>query len=436
MYIYNFPKKLIFIILNNKYFIRFLVNNNLTIILYILGLILIKSDNRNKVNTPNKYKLLCLDRPIFNADIDALASINKEFGFINIPKEYFLFLLKGLYPDKVYMHQNYYKESLDSKPYMAYRKTIYYIINKLIKKYNIDGIVSANYNYSWQQEIAIFCSKEEKIKFIVILKEGINTLGADGEDNLVSTIKYFKRYTNNRFIGDLIFVYNDLIREALIRSNIQGISQEKIIVSGIPRMDKYYNMPKNNNNVITFFSFSIEDKSRHLNLTLKEFNQIKILSDRYHLEIIKFAILNKEYKLTIKTKANNKYVDEIKKLIINNNINITPNIEITNKGQAHDLIKNSSIVIGFNSTTLQESLVADRKVICCDFRGTKIKDQFASYENIIYYFDNYKKLDKLIKFGNNKSISIKNKNLYLKNNLGNNSGNSSNKILKEIQRSL
>ena len=167
-----------------------------------------------------------------------------------------MFLLKALCPNKAFAHQSYYEKSLNSKSYKVYKKTIYYIIKKIISKLEIKGILTANYNYSWQQELALFCSTEKKIKFVVILKEGINTLGAIGEDNLISTIKYFKRYTNNRFIGDILFVYNDLIKEALIKSNIKGISQEKIIVSGIPRMDKYYNLPVSDKKEITFFFFN------------------------------------------------------------------------------------------------------------------------------------------------------------------------------------
>ena len=429
-------KKLVFKVLDNRFIIRFLVKIKLNYVLYFIGLLLIKLDNSKSINERKKYNFLCLDRPIFNADIDSLASASNEFKFIKIPKEYFLFLLKALYPKKAFKHQSYYEKSLNSKSYKVYKKTIHYIIRKLIKKLDIKGILTANYNYSWQQEIALFCSKEKKIKFVIILKEGINTLGAKGEDNLISTIKYFKLYTNNRFIGDLLFVYNDLIKEALIKSHIKGISSEKVIVSGIPRMDKYYNLAFTDKKEITFFSFSIEDKTRHLNLNSEDFKKTKILSDKYHLDIIKFAILNKEYKLNIKTKSNKKYINEIHKLIRINKLQITPNINITNKGQAYDLIKNSFLIIGFNSTTLQESMAADRKVICCDFRQTKIKDQFEGYENVVYYFDNYEKLEQLIKTKNIKNISSNNKKNYLEKTLGSTSGSSSKKILKELKEKI
>ena len=436
MKIHKLTKKLVFKVLENQYIIRFLVKIKLNYVIYFFGLLLIKSDKTNSINEKKKYNFLCLDRPIFNEDIASLASASDEFKFIKIPKEYFLFLIKALCTYKAFAHQSYYSKSLDSKSYKVYKKTILYIIKKIIRKFDIKGILTGNYNYSWQQEIALFCSTEKEIKFVIILKEGLNILGVEGEDNLISTVKCFKRFTNNRFIGDMLFVYNDLIKDALIKSNIKGISQEKIIVSGIPRMDKYYNLPVTHKKEITFFSFSIEDKTNHLNLNAGDFNKTKILSDKYHLDIIKFAILNKEYKLTIKTKANKRYIDEIRKLIRRNKLQITSNIHITNKGQAYDLIKNSSLIIGFNSVTLQESLAAERKVICCDFRKTKIKDQFEGYENIVYYFDNYEKLEKLIKTKNIKNISSSNKKKYLEKTLGNTSGSASKKILKELKEKI
>ena len=433
---YNFPKQVIFTILQNKFLVKLFVKFNFKFILYFFSLVLISLEKRNNLAESKKYNFLCLSRPIFNADIDALASITDECRFINIPKEYFLFLLKALYPKKVYSHQDYFENDLNSKSYLIYKKTIHYITSKLVKKFRINGVITANYNYSWQQEIALFCNKIRSIKFIVILKEGINTLGTEGEDELLSTVKYFKRYTNHKFIGDLLFVYNKLIKKALINSNIEGIDESKIIVSGVPRIDKYFKISYKNNNQITFFSFSIEDKVRHLNLDSEEYNQIKLLSDKYHIEIIKFAMKNKKFKLTIKTKANKKYVNEINELIRKNKLKITSNIQITNEGDAFQLIKKSSLIIGFNSTTLQESLAANRKVICCDFRGTKIRDQFEGYENIINYFDNYRKLEKLIKSNSKNIISKKNTKVYLKETLGNNSRDASQVIIRKIKSQI
>ena len=85
---------------------------------------------------------------------------------------------------------------------------------------------------------------------------------------------------------------------------------------------------------------------------------------------------------------------------------------------------------------MQESLAAERKVICCDFRNTKIKDQFEGYENVVYYFDNYEKLEQLIKTKNIKNISSNNKKNYLEKTLGSTSGSSSKKILKELKEKI
>ena len=94
-------------------------------------------------------------------------------------------------------------------------------------------------------------------------------------------------------------------------------------------------------------------------------------------------------KLIIKTKFPKKYSDYIYKIIKQKNLTISDNISITNIQNPISLIQNASVVLGYNSTTLIESLLLDKKIITPNFYNV------IPEENNIDYFLEYKDLAKV-----------------------------------------
>ncbi len=373
------------------------------LIIYISNLFIKRIEK--KYNNSN-INVLALGRSIFNEDIENISKHSKNISYIVIDKVFFTQLFLYLCPQLMYSHNDYYdnlKLKNDNKNIKIYKK----IANRILKKLKINAIISANYNYSWQQPIYEIC-EELAIKKIILFKEGIAPLRRPDDSKDKAMKEMLLRFTNHNFNSDLLMVYNQTVKKAFLDSNIVNPSSCKVKVCGIPRFDRYTKMKENKSEDlkrIVFFSFSIFSKTDFLKLSKVNSRDCLNYMDYFHLEIIKFAINNPSIELTIKTKSNPKFLHYINNLI-NNNYKICPgNITITNSQSVYSLIEKSKYVIGFNSTTMLQALMANRIVFSADFSKFGINDIFHEEKNIVYKVDSSYKLNNLITKINSNSNS-------------------------------
>ena len=134
--------------------------------------------------------------------------------------------------------------------------------------------------------------------------------------------------------------------------------------------------------------------------------QIEARSKKFHQNIIQFAIQNPEWKVVIKTKTAEQYLRYVLDLLEEvRPEGHPPNMNITNDKNATDLIFQSRIVLGFNSTVLFEALFAKKPVITPSFEDLFSHDEwdnFSGYQNIVNYANTYDELLKAIKTGEGK----------------------------------
>ena len=89
--------------------------------------------------------------------------------------------------------------------------------------------------------------------------------------------------------------------------------------------------------------------------------------DEFHREVIRLATRNSHINFTIKTKARICYIEYVEGIFKSLGINIPRNIRLTNSDSVLELIKKSTHVIDYNSTTLLQALAAGRQVLSADF---------------------------------------------------------------------
>jgi len=161
-------------------------------------------------------------------------------------------------------------------------------------------------------------------------------------------------------------------------------------------MDKKGEKPKKQ---IIFFSFYSRDKFIYLVKDESLLEKIEHRSEEFHKFVMDFALGHPEIKVIIKTKMSKHYVDYVKDILANNFKKDIPNLEITNFGNAYNMIKNSFVVIGFSSLTLIEAL-ADDKMIISPYFGDLITDRdwdyFKAYPELVNYAKNYPDLERYI----------------------------------------
>ncbi len=391
-----------------------------------------------RVNKNGEFTVLCLGRSIFSLDVNALAVFGKNIKYITIQRHLFRIILHH-FLTKLEIEQltevNYHTHDIGKKGKQKYYSYLKKMFPTLCKFLNIDVIMSGNFGYIEQQEIARLCENEKKllqIPFIVLHKEGLAMAG------------FHQRklaYNNHQFIGARIFLYNDKIKDYLIKNNIKGLSLEKIRIIGIPRLDAYiHNKNFTKEKQIVFFAFYPEFRFNYL---IKDDNQRLVAyqrSEQFYRYVMNFAKDNPEVKVIIKTKVAKFFLDYVKDIFNKYFKEPLDNLEITNIGDSAQLIPQSMAVIGFNSTTLIEAVIAN-KVAISPYFGDIITDKpwdyFTGFEELINYAKDENDLQRYI-FNIDKYLNydIQIKDKYLSQIVDLPLGNSSRKTEEEIIKTI
>ena len=258
-----------------------------------------------------------------------------------------------------------------------------------------NALMSCNIGYIAQQEL-FAVAKEKKIPVVILYKEGLAI--KQHIDDLM------KRYQDLVFQGNLLLCYNENIKRGLSKIDISGLSIDKIKVTGIPRLDSYVNKKYQNVHQVTFFSFYPRDKFLYFVTDEDVFREIERLSEFFHAMVMKYAHRHPERKVVVKTKLVDRYLKYAMNILTKYfDKTEIPNLSVTNIADSKDLIIESSVVIGLNSTVLFEAILADKKIVTPDFSAIfkqgEAWDYFLDYPHLVNYADSYEKLEKLLENG-------------------------------------
>lgn len=336
-----------------------------------------------RIDMRSSQTVLCIGRPIFNEDIHELAKFGGSLNYAIVPKAVFITLFNYFVPALIHEHARYHEIPGHEHSKLHYRSFLTVFLSRLAKRCPVDAIMTANYNYSWQQEFVI-AARERNVPVVVLFKEGISPLYSEGDTPQTAYEQVVRKYTNNRLIADLLLVYNERIKNAFLNVAVPGVRDEMIEAVGIPRFDRYFRMQASGGDVL-FFSFNFEDKARHLGLDAAEYEKYYAKTAAFHAEVIRFAAAHPERRVVIKTKNHVKYLRYVEDIVAELDLAGLPNLVVTNHGNVYELLNNAHAVIGYNSTTLLEAYAAKRIVMSADFRWGKVRDYFDEHPSVPYY---------------------------------------------------
>ncbi len=347
----------------------------------------------------SEYTVLCLGRSIFVDDVKAMATYSRRIRYVMIWRSYFQIILYHFLTNserQELSENNYYTHDIGNEGknrYYLYLKKMLPLLRKLM---NFDAVLSCNFIFSEQQELARVC-EENKMPFCVLFKEGLGVAASGAFE------KWTELFKDNRFIGAKILLYGSKIAEILLSVNILGLAKEKIKIVGIPRLDHYFikNTKINQKKQIVFFSFS----SFVLHFLIKDTGKLeraKKRCDDFHAWIMKFAKNHPDHEVIIKTKFSKHYLDYINEIaseVFGKKGEKPANLVITNLGNPTQLIESSIAVAGFYSITLIEAIVAG-KISLSPYFGDIITDKpwdyFAKYPELINYVKSEADLEEYI----------------------------------------
>jgi hypothetical protein len=263
-------------------------------------------------------------------------------------------------------------------------------ISHLCRAVNSIGFISAGLYYKRHEVWEVSTMKAGR-NFYCLHREGV---GVD-KNMLAHSIKGHLQ-ESRKFKGTKLMVGTESFKNLLVES--ECISKDKIVVTGMPRFDKIYFETKASdlslkNGTVLFFSFFVA--------TARNFKQtgsfpvnsgFRKLFDEVHGAAGIYAISHPETKVIIKMKW---YEGEAKTNVdnaIKNSTGLDPceikNLSIIDDTPAQNLIKQSKVVIGFNSTTLIESILFKKKVVVPLFAEAN-EEEYSS--DVSYYGDMFYK---------------------------------------------
>ena len=228
----------------------------------------------------------------------------------------------------------------------------------------VHAVIGANFGYRVLRELAV-ALETAGTPLIIIQKENLNASGP------ARRALWHRIYKENRgpFGGRKILVYNDIERDLQISSGIA--EPHKIVVTGMPRLDGLHRWrsqhsgpsPRTGPPQILFFAFSETEK-------LLQASQIQSAIsgktwgsfwEQTHRSIIRLAEDNPDINVIVKTKGNSRQDNAIHQMLAGRSA--PGNLDIISGGDARELIIESDVVIGFNTTGLLEAVAAGKPII-------------------------------------------------------------------------
>jgi hypothetical protein len=267
------------------------------------------------------------------------------------------------------------------KSKLRYREFLRAVWKHLTGRYRIDAVIGVNFGYYVQREFAS-ALQESGTPFIVLQKENLNGITPRRAD-FWRTVYASGR---GKFSGRKVLVYNQMERELQISSGI--VAPADVIVTGMPRLDRIHRWRRAHageetaNAQVLFFGFSRKDKIPGRNI--RDVKAKGLLNTSATLEeaaerwgelsweelctgacqgIVAFARRHPDVRIVVKTKRQTTQADEMMELLRGDGEDLPTNIAIVKGGDPFDLLTQSRVVVGFNTTGLIEALAAGKPVV-------------------------------------------------------------------------
>ncbi|MBI3290715.1 hypothetical protein HYZ76_00365, partial [Candidatus Falkowbacteria bacterium] len=254
--------------------------------------------------------VLAIGRSIFTHDLKALEDLSGKIKYEVVHLRYFYLIfdsfVKGPEREKI-TEENYHTENFcqaGKQKYYIFLKKMFPLFKGLT---GFQAAISANFGYTAQQEFARVC-EEEKTPFIVLHKEGIAAPDA--------YLDYVRQFKDRKFLGSKILFYNHQIKDAFTKIKISGMTEDKMEIVGIPRLDYCFINQENKNNEkqVVFFSFFPRDKFTYQIKDQNTLDSIKDNSAQFHKTVMEFALDHPDIKVVIMTKLAPHYIEYVKEI--------------------------------------------------------------------------------------------------------------------------
>jgi len=320
-------------------------------------------------NGKSGIKILYINQ-LGDQEVEALCNANREHTIREIGNGKVFMVARYFFPP----HLRCMEMELDTEEHRnarrRYRKIAKKIIDRIQKFYDLDVCLVTSDVYWWIREV-IREFQERKIPVVIMEREGI------------CAPYYFENHPRNfkdrhPVIGDYIMTWNHRMLEFWDRA---GVNENKLKVIGNPRTDFFFSRKlwkskgdlgfPNDKPVILFFTYMI-----HTGIPEEwiengfKFNWIR-MREETHEVLLNLAEKYPDYSFVIK--AHPQQLDQFTLSKEINQRNLHNVYYLTGHHLGSQLIVNSDLIIGFQTSALIESMLTD-KPIFYTFWGDILQD--------------------------------------------------------------
>jgi hypothetical protein len=316
--------------------------------------------------------ILALSPHRFRRDLQVLTTVG-GFRVLCMPFKWqrrFLYSFHPLEIDVADVH-NPAPGSRHARARAAYRDFLHAFMPKLLDRLDINAVIGANVRYIEDVDIGAVAN-QLATPYVVFHRE--NKLVPEGVVRFAT--ERFRKL--DKFQGHSIAVHNSITAKSLAASGYA--SERQVFPLGCLRMDEFFRrleMPrkKRSRPLVTLFSFKSYLKG------IFDGGYFPVFRDS-HGPIARLAEQHPDIDFVIKPKPGmykkprfKREMDEALRQWGTDPTRLPPNLRVDANLDAHDLILESSVVLGLNSTTQLEAAVAGLPVIMpffADMRGTPV----------------------------------------------------------------
>lgn len=258
---------------------------------------------------------------------------------------------------------------------LAYRTYLGSLWDRVLRIIRFDAVLTGNFAYYAERELAA-ALEERGTPFIALHKENVKTPGR------VAFFSHVYRERRGPFLGRKIFVYNDIERQLQVSTGV--VDEDRVVITGMPRMDRAHRfrlsgqanacdsrMPQ-----VLFFSFrhrtglpQLARKERTGSRSGQEtigggIDELNWngLFQRYHEAILRLARENPRIRVVVKAKGAARESKALADILGARSL-LPSNLEVRVGGDPLQLIAQSRVVCGFNTTALLESMAMGKRVV-------------------------------------------------------------------------
>ena len=332
-----------------------------------------------KNNSKKKINVLALNHKRF-MDVLKVINQNSDFQILALPFSWQSRFLLFFYNETD--RNNIGLKSMNKEVQSRFYSFLQIFLNKYYKLAKINLVIGTAIHYKQDVDWG-HVSKKIGVPYIVLHKE--NLYASEGH------IKFIAKSLKERkqFQGSHVIVHNEIVKKVWVENKFIG--DKNISVCGKLIKNSKSTLAENSFFDVVFFSFGPGTGIPKATKIFPERRQVGYhnLCRITHLEIINFAIKNPDKNVIIKPKWGGNWLNYIYNLAHKENIDLEKikNLAINEKLNSFDLIKNSSVVVAFNSTTILEAALKNKFVIIPCFaeaekKGFKETVYFREYFNL------------------------------------------------------